>query len=101
MVLLLYTLHLSGNLARFLNNLVAPQVDVPNSGRVLQARTQEPPEVYSNLLPPSVGETTGGIHPHAVRHKYLCPSGGKHPKAPQVDVSTAGKHRPARTEDRR
>ena len=39
--------------------------------------------------------------PHAVRHKYLCPTGGKHPKAPQVDVSTAGKHRPARTEDRR
>ena len=63
MVLLLYTLHLSGNLARFSNNLVAPQVDVPNLGRVLQARPQEPPEVYSNLLPPSVGETTGGIHP--------------------------------------
>ena len=32
MVLLLYTLHLSGNLARFSNNLVAPQVDVPNLG---------------------------------------------------------------------
>ena len=79
MVLLLYTLHLSGNLARFLNNLVAPQVDVPNLGRLLQARPQEPPEVYSNLLPPSVGETTGGIHPHAVRHKYLCPTGGKYP----------------------
>ena len=58
---------------------VAPQVDVPNSGRVLQARPQEPPEVYSNLLPPSVGETTGGIYPHAVRHKYLCPTGGKCP----------------------
>ena len=40
MVLLLYTLHLSGNLARFSNNLVAPQVDVPNLGRVLQARPQ-------------------------------------------------------------
>ena len=79
MVLLLYTLHLSGNLARFLNNLVAPQVDVPNLGRLLQARPQEPPEVYSNLLPPSVGETTGGIHPHAVRHKYLSPTGGKCP----------------------
>ena len=26
----------------------------------MQARPQEPPEVYSNLLPPSVGETTGG-----------------------------------------
>ena len=52
----------------------------------LQAHPQEPPEVYLNLLPPSVGETTGGIHPHAVRHKYLCPTGGKHPK------STAGKH---------
>ena len=36
----------------------APQVDVPILGRVLQARPQEPPEVYSNLLPPSVGETT-------------------------------------------
>ena len=48
MVLLLYTLHLSGNLARFLNNLVAPQVDVPNLGRLLQARPQEPPEVNSN-----------------------------------------------------
>ena len=59
---------------------VAPQVDVPNSERVLQARPQEPPEVYSNLLPPSVGETTGGIHPHAVRHKLLCPTGGKHLK---------------------
>ena len=80
---------------------VAPQVDVPILGRVLQARPQEPPEVYSNLLPPSVGETTGGIHPHAVRHKHLCPTGGKHPIAPQVDISTAGKHRPARTEDRR
>ena len=44
----------------------------------MQARPQEPPEVYSNLLPPSVGETTGGIHPHAVRHKDLCPTGGKH-----------------------
>ena len=65
--------------------------------------------------------------PHAVRHKHLCPTGGKCPNswadiagtsagatggkhkptpaveaiAPQVDVSTAGKHRPARTEDRR
>ena len=67
----------------------------------MQAHPQEPPEVYSNLLPPSVGETTGGIHPHAVRHKHLCPTGGKHPKAPQVDDRTAGKHRPARTEDRR
>ena len=47
-------------------------------GGTLQARPQEPPEVYSNLLPPSVGETTGGIHPHAVRHKDLCPTGGKH-----------------------
>ena len=63
----------------------APQVNVPILGRVLQARPQEPPEVYSNLLPPRVGETTGGIHPHAVRHKYLCPTGGKHPK------STAGR----------
>ena len=52
MVLLLYTLHLSGNLARFSNNLVAPQVDVPNLGRVLQARPQEPPEVNSNPHPP-------------------------------------------------
>ena len=80
---------------------VAPQVNVPILGRVLHACPQEPPEVYSNLLPPSVGETTGGIHPHAVRHKHLCPTGGKHPIAPQVDISTAGKHRPARTEDRR
>ena len=54
-------------------------------GGTLQAHPQEPPEVYSNLLSPSVGETTGR----------------KHPIAPQVDVSTAGKHRPARTEDRR
>ena len=44
------------------NVYVAPQVDVPILGRVLQARPQEPPEVYSNLLPPSVGETTGGKH---------------------------------------
>ena len=57
---------------------VAPQVNVPILGRVLQARPQEPPEVYSNLLPPSVGETTGGKHPPAVRHKDLCPTGGKH-----------------------
>ena len=67
------------------NVYVAPQVDVQILGLVLQARPQEPPEVYSNVLPPSVGETTGGIHPHAVRHKYLCPTGGKHPK------STAGR----------
>ena len=60
------------------NVYVAPQVDVPILGRVLQARPQEPPEVNSNLLPPSVGETTGGIHPHAARHKDLCPTGGKH-----------------------
>ena len=39
---------LSGNLARFLNNLVAPQVDVPNLERLLQARPQEPPEVNTN-----------------------------------------------------
>ena len=64
---------------------IAPQVDVQILGRVLQAHPQEPPEVYSNVLPPSVGETTGGIHPHAVRHNYLCPTGGKHPK------STAGR----------
>ena len=65
----------------------APQVDIPILGRVLQARPQEPPEVYSNPHPPSVGETTGGIHPHAVRHKHFCPTGGKHPKAPQVNIS--------------
>ena len=95
----------------------------------MQARPQEPPEVYSNLLPPSVGETIGDIHPHAVRHKDLCPTGGKCPlllggrlqarpqEPPEVYTnilplsvgdttggihqSTAGKHRPARTEDRR
>ena len=39
-------------------------------GGIMQAHPQEPPEVYSNLLPPSVGDTTGGIHP----------------KAPQVNV---------------
>ena len=33
-------------------------------GGTLQARPQEPPEVYSNLLSPSVGETTGGKHPY-------------------------------------
>ena len=44
------------------NVQVAPQVNVPILGRVLQARPQEPPEVYTNLLPPSVGETTGGKH---------------------------------------
>ena len=38
-------------------------------GGTLQARPQEPPEVYSNLLPPSVGETTGGKHPyHSFSH---------------------------------
>ena len=42
---------------------IAPQVNVPINGRYWQAHPQEPPEVYSNLLPPSVGETTGGIHP--------------------------------------
>ena len=78
---------------------VAPQVDVPILGRVLQARPQEPPEVYSNVLPLSVGETTGGKHPNAVRHKLLCPTGGKHSKAPQVDDRTAGK--PPPREDRR
>ena len=78
MVLLLYTLHLSGNLARFLNNLVAQQVDVPNLGRLLQARPQEPPEVYSYLLPPSVGETTRGIHP--------MPSGINISAPPEVNI---------------
>ena len=57
---------------------VAPQVDVPILGRVLQARPQEPPEVYSNLLPPSVGETTGGIHP--------MPSGINISAPPEVNV---------------
>ena len=44
---------------------LAPQVNVPINGRYWQALPQEPPEVYSNLLPPSVGDTTGGIHPKA------------------------------------
>ena len=80
---------------------VAPQVDVPILGRVLQARPQEPPEVNSNLLPPSVGETIGGIHPMPSGINISAPPEVNIPKAPQVDVSTAGKHRPARTEDRR
>ena len=57
---------------------VAPQVNVPILGRVLQARPQEPPEVYSNLLPPSVGETTGGIHP--------MPSGINISAPPEVNI---------------
>ena len=93
----------------------------------MQARPQEPPEVYSNLLPPSVGETTGGIHPMpsginisappevnvpilgwnnagtsaGATGGILKPTPAVEAIAPQVDVSTAGKHRPARTEDRR
>ena len=63
MVLLLYTLHLSGNLARFLNNLVAPQVDVPNHGRNNAGTSAGATGGKHKLLPPSVGETTGGIHP--------------------------------------
>ena len=67
----------------------------------MQAHPQEPPEVYSNLLLPSVGETTGGIHPMPSGINISAPPEVNIPKAPQVDVSTAGKHRPARTEDRR
>ena len=44
----------------------------------MQAHPQEPPEVYSNRLPPSVGETTGGIHP--------MPSGINISAPPEVDV---------------
>ena len=67
----------------------------------MQARPQEPPEVYTNLLPPSVGETTGGIHPMPSGINISAPPEVNIPKAPQVDDRTAGKHRPARTEDRR
>ena len=63
-----------------------------NRGRVLQAHPQEPPEVYSNVLPPSVGETTGGIHPMPSGINISAPPEVNIPKAPQVDVSTAGKH---------
>ena len=70
---------------------VAPQVDVPILGRVLQARPQEPPEVYSNLLPPSVGETTGGIHP--------MPSGINISAPPQVDVPILGRVLQARPQE--
>ena len=88
-------------------------------GGTMQAHPQEPPEVYSNLLPPSVGETTGGKQPIApqvnvpilgwkIAGTSAGATGGKLKStpaveaiAPQVDVSTAGKHRPARTEDRR
>jgi hypothetical protein len=45
----------------------------------LQAHPQEPPEVYSNVLPPSVGETTGGIHP--------MPSGINISAPPEVNVT--------------
>ena len=82
-------------------NLIPPEVNVQILGRVLHARPQEPPEVYSNLLPPSVGETTGGKHPMPSGINISAPPEVNIPKAPQVDVSTAGKHRPARTEDRR
>ena len=80
---------------------VAPQVDVPNLGWNYAGNSARATGGIHKLLPPSVGETTGGIYPHAVRHKHLSPTGGKHPKAPQVVIGTAGKHRPARTEDRR
>ena len=66
---------------------VAPQVDVPILGRVLQARPQEPPEVYSNLLPPSVGETTGGIQPMPSGINISAPPEVNIPKAPQVDAA--------------
>ena len=64
----------------------APQVNVCSTagkcsillGGIMQARPQEPPEVYSNLLPPSVGETTGGIHP--------MPSGITISAPPEVNV---------------
>ena len=42
---------------------IAPQVNDPINGRYWQAHPQEPPEVYTNVLPPSVGESTAGIHP--------------------------------------
>ena len=79
---------------------IAPQV-VFQMASVLPSSVQQPPEVYSNLLPPSVGETTGGIHPMPSGINISAPPEVNIPKAPQVDVSTAGKHRPARTEDRR
>ena len=77
---------------------IAPQVDVPILGRILQARPQEPPEVYSNLLPPSVGDSTAGSFPIGKRLAKLCATatGGIHPplgkrvSAPQVDVPILG-----------
>ena len=73
-------------------NLIPPEVNVQILGRVLQAHPQEPPEVYSNLLPPSVGETTGGIHPMPSGINISAPPEVNIPKAPQVDVSTAGRY---------
>ena len=56
---------------------VAPQVDVPNTRWNNAGTSAGATGGIHKLLPPSVGETTGGIRPHAVRHKYLCPTGGK------------------------
>ena len=56
---------------------VAPQVDVPILGWKIAGT--------------SAGATGGKLKPTPAVEAI----------APQVDVSTAGKHRPARTEDRR
>ena len=60
-------------------------------GSTLQARPQEPPEVYSNLLPPSVGETTGGIHPMPSGINIFAPPEVNIPKAPQVNTAPRGR----------
>ena len=79
MVLLLYTLHLSGNLARFLNNLVAPQVDVPNSGRNNAGTSAGATGGKLKSTPAECRRNHRRYTHHAVRHKYLCPTGGKCP----------------------
>ena len=57
----------------------------------MQAHPQEPPEVYSNLLPPSVGETTGGIHPMPSGITISAPPEVNIPKAPQVNTAPRGR----------
>ena len=60
-------------------------------GCTLQARPQEPPEVYSNVLPLSVGDTTGGIHPMPSGINIFAPPEVNIPKAPQVNTAPRGR----------
>ena len=55
----------------------------------MQARPQEPPEVYSYLLSPSVGETTGGILKCTPAVEAIAPQ--VYTQAPRVNTAPRGR----------